>query len=239
MSSPVWFTELAGLLRVATRRFFSIMSSTNRTVFLVDGFNVYHSLREAENDLGQQSVKWLDLHSLLSSYLPIVGAGAKLERIYYFSALALHLDARKPGVTARHRSYIECLQSTGVMPVLGRFKYKEVYCRTCKKEQPHYEEKETDVAISVKLVELFSTDKADTIVLVTGDTDLVPAISTTARLFPAKEICMCFPYKRKSQELAKMVSKHFRIKKDRYLAHQFPDPVVLTSGKTIPKPLNW
>ena len=39
----------------------------NRTVFLVDGFNVYHSLRDAEADLGGVSTRWLNLRSLLSS----------------------------------------------------------------------------------------------------------------------------------------------------------------------------
>ena len=34
----------------------------NRTTFLVDGFNLYHSLRTASEELGGASTKWLDLH---------------------------------------------------------------------------------------------------------------------------------------------------------------------------------
>lgn len=205
----------------------------NRTSFLVDGFNVYHSLKAAD------SVKWLDLRSFLSSYLPVIGSGATLEKIYYFSALAHHIDVRKPGVTARHRLYIECLQATGVIPILGRFKFKTVRCHACNKNNPHYEEKETDVAISIKLIELFYKDEADTVVLVTGDTDLAPAVKTAMKLFPAKQVCFAFPYERKNKELAKLVSKHFQIKKERYAAHQFPDPMVLPSGKEIVKPVGW
>ena len=211
----------------------------NRTSFLVDGFNVYHSAKAASSDLRGKSTKWLNLRSLLSSFLPAIGAGATLEKIYYFSALASHMDLYRPGVTARHRLYLECLQATDVIPVLGRFKFKTVHCHTCKVDNPHYEEKETDVAMSVKLIEIFFKDEADTIVIVTGDTDLAPAVKTAASLFPSKQICFAFPYKRKNKELAQLVSKHFQIRKERYSTHQFSDPVVLPSGKRISKPKGW
>jgi uncharacterized LabA/DUF88 family protein len=211
----------------------------NRTTFLVDGFNLYHSARTASDDLGGQSTKWLDIRSLLSSYLPAIGADATLEVIYYFTAIASHLDSHRPGVTARHRLYIECLQAVGVVPVLGRFKFKTVHCHTSKQENPHYEEKETDVAISVKLLEVFYRDEADTVVLVTGDTDLAPAVRTASRLFAAKQICFAFPYRRKNKELARLVPRSFYIRKDRYLAHQLPDPMRLPSGRMISKPAEW
>ena len=210
-----------------------------RTSFLVDGFNLYHSLKAAGEDLGGQVVKWLDLRSLLGSYLSVIGAGAQVEEVFYFSALAHHLDSRRPGVTARHRVYLECLKASGVIPILGRFKYKTVHCYHCGIDNPHYEEKETDVAISVKLIELLYADKADTVVLVSGDTDLAPAVETASRLFPTKEICFGFPYKRKNKELAQLVSKHFHIRKERYRAHQLPDPMILPSGRRISKPAGW
>ena len=206
---------------------------------MVDGFNLYHSVRTASADLGGQSTKWLDIRSLLSSYLPIVGADAMLERIYYFTAIASHLDARRPGVTARHRLYLECLSSTGIVPILARFKYKTVRCHTCQRDNPHYEEKETDVAISMKLVEVFHQDEADTVVLVTGDTDLAPAVRTTFRLFPTRQICFAFPYKRRNNELARLVSKFFYIRKERYVAHQLRDPMRLPSGRLVSKPADW
>ena len=70
---------------------------------------------------------------------------------------------------------------------------KHVYCRTCRQNNKHYEEKETDVAISVTLLELLFQDAADIIVLVTGDTDLAPAVRTAQRLFPTKELCLRIP----------------------------------------------
>lgn len=213
-------------------------SSRNRVCFLVDGFNLYHSLVEAANDL-TASTKWLDVRSLCVAYLSTLGPRAVVESVYYFSALAKHIDARRPGTTLRHRNYVECLQSTGIIAELGRFKYKTVHCPSCHVDNPHYEEKETDVAISVRMLELFFTDKADTVVLVSGDTDLAPAVRTAQNLFPTKEVCFAFPYKRKNSELAKIVAKHFRIRSNQYLKHQLPDPVVLPTGRTIHKPPEW
>jgi uncharacterized LabA/DUF88 family protein len=212
---------------------------SNRTAFFVDGFNLYHSLIEATRDLKGQPTKWLDIGSLLSSYLPVLGGGARLKTIYYFSALATHMDHRRPGTTARHRLFIECLQASGIRVELGRFKKKDVHCTTCNSIKAHYEEKETDVAISVRLLEVFHEDDADTAVLVTGDTDLAPAVRTAQKLFPSKEICFAFPYKRRNNELAKLVSRHFYIRKERYLRFRLPDPYTLPSGRKVFKPAGW
>jgi uncharacterized LabA/DUF88 family protein len=214
-------------------------SKSNRTTFFVDGFNLYHSLIEATRDLNGQPTKWLDIRSLLSSYLPILGGGAALEGIYYFSALATHMDHRRPGTTTRHRLFIECLQAHGIRGELGRFKKKDVHCSRCNTVKPHYEEKETDVAISVRLLEVLHNDDADTVVLVTGDTDLAPAVRTAQKLFPSKEICFAFPYKRRNNELAKLVSKHFYIRKERYPQHRLPDPFTLPNGRKVSKPAGW
>jgi len=210
-----------------------------RTTFLVDGFNVYHSLTQASKDMQGASTRWLDLKGLLSSCLPIIDRQARLEEIYYFIALALQRDAQDPGTTKRHRAYIDCLRASGVITELGRFKYKDVWCEDCRKKQGHYEEKETDVAISVKLIELFHNDACDVAVLVSGDTDLAPAVRAANRLFPSKLVCFAFPYKRKNEELAKLVPRSFRIKKERYASFQFPDPVVLAGGRGISKPPHW
>jgi hypothetical protein len=125
-----------------------LLGCMKRTTFLVDGFNLYHSVKQASEDLKGISTKWLDLRAMLSSCLHIIDRTAQLTDIYYFTALATHVDAKKPGTSSRHQLYIECLQATGVHIALGRFKYKSVYCGTCRTATDHYEEKETDVAIS-------------------------------------------------------------------------------------------
>lgn len=134
---------------------------------------------------------------------------------------------------------MECLRATDVEIRLGRFKYKTGWCSTCRKPTGIYEEKETDVAISVALLELFLRDECDTAVLVTGDTDVAPAIRSASGLFPTKTIAVAFPYRRKNNELARLVNTSFRIRKERYAQHQLADPFVLPTGREIRKPASW
>ncbi len=103
----------------------------------------------------------------------------------------------------------------------------------------HFEEKETDVAISIKMFEAFHLDDADTIVLVTGDTDLSPAAKMARNLFPTKRIWFLFPYKRKNKELAQIADGYCNIKKERYVQHQFPPAINLQSGRVVSKPGSW
>ena len=213
----------------------------NRTAFLVDGFNLYHSVKQASRELalGGSGTRWLNIDTLCRSYLYVIGNEAQISGVYYFSALAKHLEAISPEVTKRHLSYIECLISTGIIVELSRFKKKRIECDTCHSIIKRHEEKETDVAISVKLFELFLLDACDTVVLVTGDTDLAPAVRTAQQIFPAKQICFAFPYGRKNKELAALVPTSFLIDKESYVNHQFPNPVVLADGRVINKPATW
>jgi len=102
-----------------------------------------------------------------------------------------------------------------------------------------HEEKETDVALAVKVFELFARDQADRVVLVTGDTDLVPAVRTARQLYPAKEVCFAFPWNRKQAELQKLANRPcFTISREAYRAHQFPDPALI-GGRAYFKPPAW
>ena len=150
--------------QVATCGFFLPMN-INRTTFLVDGFNLYHSLKQASHELGGKTTRWLNLDSLCKAYLYKVGNNAQLESVIYFSALAHHLTPQDKYLVKRHQDYISCLESVGVTVELGRFKKKHVRCRHCGQTTVHHEEKETDVAIALKLFELLMNNECDTVVL--------------------------------------------------------------------------
>lgn len=213
----------------------------NRTAFLIDGFNLYHSVKNASRDLALKGTgtRWLNIHAMCNSYLHAIGNNSQTAGIYYFSALAKHIEAFKPDVVARHRTYIECLEATGISVELSRFKKKHIECPHCNQNIKRHEEKETDVAIAAKLLELFFLDKCDTAVLVTGDTDIVPAVKTAQRMFSHKSIAFLLPYRRHNKELAKLASQHFEIKKETYPRHQFSDPFITPKGKSIIKPIGW
>lgn len=193
-------------------------------------------MKLARRDLQGQSTKWLDISALCKSYLHVISKDAQLENVFYFSALATHLISTSPDATKRHQALITCLQDTGITVKLAKFKRKSVYCNFCNKTLERYEEKETDVAMAVKLLEVLHQDACDTIVLVTGDTDLRPAVETAQNLFPKKEIRFAFPYKRYSAELKQIAPTSFNIGKRNYAKHQLPNPYIDSAGRSINKP---
>lgn len=65
-------------------------SGKPRVVFFVDGFNLYHSVAEAETHLPDIQLKWLDIPALCTSYLHQIGGGAELSEVHYFTAYAEH-----------------------------------------------------------------------------------------------------------------------------------------------------
>jgi uncharacterized LabA/DUF88 family protein len=211
---------------------------TVRVAFLIDGFNLYHSLKDAQKETGV-CAKWLNIWSLCSSYLPQLGKEARLESVTYFSALATHLAARNPDVVNRHQIFIRALKATGVTAELGRFKRKTLRCHKCGEQLERHEEKETDVAMAVRLVELVIADSCDVAVVVTGDTDIAPAIRSARRLASGKRICVITPYKRANAELQQVAHQCFKIRADVYARHLLPDPLSVPGGNEIRKPSTW
>jgi len=210
----------------------------NRVAFLIDGFNLYHSVLRLMRDTGF-CTKWLDLYSLCRSYLPLFGKDTRLVSLHYFSALPHHLTSTQPDKVNRHQKYLSCLKDSGVTVELGRFKEKDIFCTKCRSVFLKHEEKETDVAIAVTLAELLFTDKCDTAVIVSGDTDLSPAVAKWQPLFPQKKILFAFPYARKNNELLKLAPGSFSMSRKQYIRHQFPNPVILRNGNKIYKPSTW
>lgn len=209
-----------------------------KIIFLIDGFNLYHSILKLQRDTGS-CTKWLDLESLCKSYIYLFGKDAKLQSIYYFSAIPYYLSPKNPKKIRHHKAYISCLKSSGIEVVLGRFKQKDVYCDQCGTIILKHEEKETDVSIAITLMEIFFKDLCEVAVIVSGDTDLSPAIRKSRSLFRKKKVIFAFPYARKNKELAKLAPGSYSIKKSQYIRHQFPNPIILANGRKIYKPKSW
>lgn len=209
----------------------------SRVSFLIDGFNLYHSVVAASKDLGGASTKWLDIRALCSSYLPDFGKSARIESVHYFSALPHYLnDGAK---IQRQKDFNRCLESTGVDVQLARFKPKDVFCKRCNRFTKTQEEKETDVAIATKLFELLLTKSTDVVAMVTGDTDLVPAAKTATRLYSLNSIRFILPYGRSNAELKQLFPNSIDVKKERYVTYQFPNPVRVSRKRAISKPSTW
>lgn len=88
-------------------------------------------------------------------------------------------------------------------------------------------------------MELCLNDLCETAAIISGDTDLLPAIRAVKRLRPAKQVWVVFPYKRFNLELDQTADKTIKIKRAKYAKHQLPDPVKLSDGSLMAKPAGW
>lgn len=200
-----------------------------RVIAIVDGFNLYHSMAD---DSTLKQYKWLNLKKLVGHFL---SSNDELKTIFYFSALA-YWDPKKVN---RHKEYIRALRSVEIEPVLSEFKMKSIKCRECHKFFKRPEEKQTDVQIAIKLFEGAIDDIYDKVFIVSGDTDLIPAIKVVRKKFPSKTLHFLFPPGRSFESLKMADAAYSRIKEKHLKLAQFPDEITLNDHERIVKPKEW
>jgi uncharacterized LabA/DUF88 family protein len=158
-----------------------------RVIAYIDGFNLYHAIAS----LRKPHLKWLDLTKLCENLLR---EDEQLVEVNYFSAYATWM----PDAHRRHMEYVKALRHVGVICMIGHFKRKPRRCNECGARWIAHEEKETDVHIAARVVVDACEDRFDRAILITADSDLVPAITIVKARFPRKEIFVAAPPKRMS-----------------------------------------
>lgn len=199
----------------------------SRYCFDIDGFNVYYSL----NNPRFSKYKWLNYRKLAEI---AVRKGDEVTAICYFTTYA----DWKPDAVARHRLYIKALRSVGVEAVFGRFMKKKVRCHICGRVYNTREEKQTDVNIALRVMCDGVNDVYDRAVIVSGDTDLVPAVEAIHKTAPDKEIGVMFPLRRYNNSLRKVADFAFTMREKMLARCQFPDTIVI-GNTTVEKPESW
>jgi uncharacterized LabA/DUF88 family protein len=206
-----------------------------RVTFFIDGFNVYHSLQVYDpqsKTLPYRKYLRLDFLELAQHFTRKQDI---LAEVYYFTAYATW----KRHSMKRHRVLIDALRNRGVRVVMGRFKDKHAYCKKCGASFITKEEKQTDVNIAVYLFKEALANSFDTAVIVTNDTDLVPAIHWLKQCFPDKKVGVLFPIDRSAVELTNVCHFWRKIEKKHLKKCQFPDSVTLPSGIVLSRPPEW
>lgn len=201
----------------------------------VDGFNLYHALDYLESDSNHQKYckyKWLNLRQLASMF---VFGKDTLGEVLYFTTLATW-DA---GKTARHKLYIRALENEGVRVIYGEFKRKKKHCKICGKDFWSFEEKRTDVNIALLLFQLALIDGYEKAIVISGDTDLLPAVRVVRSVFPGKQIGVVIPIGRRSEDFKQETDFHYRMREAHLIKSQFADPFILKDGTSLPRPANW
>lgn len=184
------------------------------------------------NDPALRAYRWLDLQALARE---IAGGKSLITAVHFFTAFY----PGEPQKRQRHEDYLDALRLRGVTPVIGTFRRKEKYCRACKQVSVGYEEKETDVNIAVSLFKFACLDAYDKALLLSGDSDLLPAIRAVREVYPEKQVQVVFPPgHRYTHALRQAAHSCIRINNGHLLRNQLPDPVI-GGGRIIRKPQSW
>lgn len=197
-----------------------------KTAFLIDGFNFYHSIKPISDRL-----LWFDYDAYCRHFMRSIDT---LHSITYFTALAFwRINAVK-----RHQVFIRACKSKGINIVLGKFKEKPSQCPSCHQPLLRHEEKATDVNIALSAYR-HAAQGIERIVLVTGDTDLIPAIKMIKTDFPHVVVGVVFPYRRDNRELEREADFHHKTRKAILSSFRLPGQLQTTNGKDISCPVEW
>jgi len=206
---------------------FLFVGTLMNVIFLIDGFNLYHSISSI-----LIKYKWLNLRSLAEKFTT---KNEVIKRIIYFTSLATWA----PDKMQRHRLYIKALEHFGVEVIFGTFRLRTKKCSHCKKTYETFEEKQTDVNIAITLLRLAIENQFDKAYIISGDSDLIPSVQAVKLLFPAKQIGIIIPIGRSAEELKNICDFYMRIKEKHLATSLLPDPVKLSSDFEICCPDSW
>lgn len=214
-----------------------------RIVFLIDGFNLYHSIVTClkENRLSNK-YKWLNYKKLCQSFLK--NQTEEIGEVVLYTAYA---HWRSKEAVYRHKKFIQALRYYGVKIVFGNFKEKDRRCPICKEYIKQHEEKETDVNIALDIIDYTLNKDFDGIYIISGDSDLKPAIErakkyiNTSNNLLSKTIKIIFPYKQHTNALKKIVGKEnaMGIKKHHIETSLMDEEICIENEKIIKRPEKW
>lgn len=201
----------------------------SKVTFFIDGFNVYHALIGLK---GFSKYKWLNYRKLCQNFLK---KSEKILNIYYFTALAdWDLEKRQ-----KHQILIKALESVDIKIIYGEFKRKEKFCNLCKRKYVSREEKQTDVNIAITLLETAFKNEFDKAIIISADSDLIPAITAVQKNFPNKQIGVILPIGRRSESLKQICDFYMRMKETHLKSSIFPERIKLNNNQIIKCPKSW
>jgi hypothetical protein len=205
-----------------------------RSAVYIDGFNLYYgSLRGGPH-------RWLNLERFFQLLRP----SDDIQAIRYFTALVSGPNR------ARQELYLRALETLPlVQTILGRFKTKRVQCHVvgCQYTGARFfqapEEKRTDVNIGVHLIDDAYQRLCERFILVSGDSDLVPAIHRLKMRFPEAEVIVYVPSRDAQRgaavELRSAADKHRTLPLALLRHAHFPPTIPDGAGGTLTKPATW
>lgn len=204
------------------------ITTIERVVVYVDGFNLYFGMREA----GFDHYRWLNLKKLVENLLQ---PNQELRQIKYFtSRVNNNIDKQK-----RQSTYIDALESVNVKVIYGKYQDGAIECNRCGHIWLNAKEKMTDVNIATHIIMDAYKDKYDMAMLISGDSDLVPPIKAVHENFNTKRVLIAFPPKRQNSSMALVAKGSLIIGRKKLADSLFDDEVISKSGYKLVIPSSW
>lgn len=208
------------------------MTSPQRTIVYVDGFNLYHGC------LKGSPYRWLDLLALSRNLL---APTSQIDAIRYYTA---RISARTdPDGPVRQDTYLRALRTIPCLSItLGHFLVHQARM-ACVTPPPRFievwktEEKGSDVNLGAHLVRDACRGALDVAVLITNDSDLFePARIVRDEL--GLRVGIVNPHPHRSRKLAQVSTFYRQVRTGVLAASQFPSTLRDAAG-TFHKPAVW
>jgi uncharacterized LabA/DUF88 family protein len=211
--------------------------SKKRCVVYVDGFNWYFSIFRRRPEW-----KWLNLQSFFEA----LRLDEEIVAVKFFTAW---VEPRRKISPTRDRQtrYINALKSLPkVQTIFGKYQERRVTCRaTCREEYQVPEEKKTDVNIAVNVIDDVLKGRAETVIVVSGDSDLEPAVAWVRTNHPKVKVTVYIPTLPEEEAMRRndyypTIGVNCKPLPLADIAkHLLPNSVVFPDGKIVEKPKEW
>jgi len=206
------------------------MENKIKVTFYVDGFNFYYGLKESK----WKKYYWLNVVKLFEKFIQ---PHQELVAVKYFSAIPHH----NRGKIDRQNLYFNANKTNPKFKlILGKYQSKDYECPECNKTYQIPIEKQTDINISVAILDDLYSNRTDLVCLVTADSDLVPVVRLITKTMK-KKLFIYFPPGRYSNELYTLASSKFLLKhyENNFKKSLFPLTVINNDDSFITCPDRW
>jgi hypothetical protein len=208
------------------------MSTEQRVIAYIDGFNLYYGLRSK----GWRRFYWLDPRLLVENLLK---PGQRVAAVKYFTARI----SPNPSDPAKHRRQALWLEAIESLPdtkvYYGHYLPKPQRCFSCGATWVTHEEKMTDVNIACQLLRDGYDDTFDVALILSGDSDLAPPIEAVRQRSPLKRVIVISPPNRQSKKLESVANAAFMLGRKKLQDSQLPDSYVKPDGFVLTRPAKW
>lgn len=209
-----------------------------RVIFYVDGFNFYYGLKQmTKHKPDWRKFYWIDFVKLFSQFTK---EDEELVAVRYFTA-----RPKNKGKQTRQNILMnlnKALNPDTLKLHYGRYIDKPMTCRVpqgCGGQYMHWEEKETDVNLAIKMIEDCYNNDCDKVVLVSADSDFLPPLRLIKKINQV-ETMILFPPTKFSSPLNNFdcIVLDMGKYKPRW-NKSLIDDVFILNKKTYRKPIEW